>query len=87
MMKKWSPKRTVVQILNALFRVEGGLLLLSRFGEKRGRKNVTPPFILPWKDTPAEWHESFSLDEIYKSNFHGQIIPAPENKIENLMAI
>ena len=51
---------------------------------KRGRKNVSSPFILPGKVSRAEWHKSFSLDEIYKSNFNGQIIPAPDNKFENI---
>ena len=31
-----------------------------------------------------EWYKSFSLDEIYKSNFNGQIIPVPDNEFENI---
>ena len=34
--------------------------------KKWGQKNVTPPFILPGEVLRAEWHESISLDEIYK---------------------
>ena len=34
--------------------------------KKRGRGNDTQPFILPEKVTWAEWHQSFSLDEIYR---------------------
>ena len=33
---------------------------------KRGRGSDTQPFILPREVTQAEWHQSFSLDEIYK---------------------
>ena len=34
--------------------------------KKRGRGSDVQPFILPGEITRAEWHQSFSLDEIYK---------------------
>ena len=34
--------------------------------KKRGRGSDTQPFILPGEVIRAEWHQSFSLDEIYK---------------------
>ena len=34
--------------------------------KKRGQGSNTQPFILPGEVTRAEWHQSFSLDEIYK---------------------
>ena len=41
-------------------------LSCSKKVRKRGRKNVTPPFVLPGEFIQSEWHESFSLDKIYK---------------------
>ena len=66
-------------MLNALSHAES----LCAAGFRR-EKNVTLPFILPGKVTRAEWHNSFSLDETYKSNFNGQIFPAPDNEFENI---
>ena len=45
---------------------ESRSVLLEKYMRKRGQKNVLPPFILPGEVIWAEWHESFSLDEIYK---------------------
>ena len=34
--------------------------------------------------TRAKWHHSFLLDEMYKLNFNGPKIPAPDNEFENI---
>ena len=53
--------------------------------KRRGRKNDTLPFILPGEVTWAEWHESFSLDEIYKfKTSTAKIILVLDNKFENI---
>ena len=55
----WSHSRRVSE-------KESQSVLLEKCVRKRERKNVTPPFILLGEVIRAEWHESFSLDEIYK---------------------
>ena len=42
------------------------VLLLAREEAKRGREWLARPFMLPGEVTRAEWHQSFSLDEICK---------------------
>ena len=34
--------------------------------------------------TQTEWHHLFLLDKMYKPNFNGQQIPAPDNEFENI---
>ena len=49
-----------------LSHVEWSVLLLAREEAKRGRGSDAQPFMLPGEVTRAEWHRSFTLDEIYK---------------------
>ena len=42
------------------------VLLLASKEAKRGRERLARPFMLPREVTQAEWHQSFSLDEICK---------------------
>ena len=49
-----------------LSHVVWSLLLLASDEAKRKREWLTWPFILPGEVNRAEWHQSFSLDEIYK---------------------
>ena len=51
---------------------ESRSVLLEKYVRKRGRQNVTPSFILPGEVFREEWHESFSLDEIYKLKLQRQ---------------
>ena len=56
---------------------------LEKYMRKRGRGNVTSPFILPGKVTRAEWHYSFSLDETYKFETPtAKTIPALNNNLK-----
>ena len=72
-------------MLNVLSRVEMSIcLLLESDLVREDERMFTSPFILLGKVTRAEWHKSFLLDEIYKSNFDGQMIPAPDNEFENI---
>ena len=86
MVKERSTQGTVAQMLNALSRVECGLPTAGIGQMKReGKIIITPAFILPRKMIRAEWHKSFSLDEIYKSKFERpKPIPAPDNNFENI---
>ena len=70
-MKEWTPRG------NTGPKVECAHLMLwwcvTAFGDsqeesvkKRGRGCDTQPFLLSGEVTRAEWHNSFSLDEIYK---------------------
>ena len=78
MVKEWSPKETLAQILNALSRAEVVCLLLDSVEEREGERMLHRFLYCPEK------LKSFSLDEIYKLNFNGQIIAAPDNKFENI---
>ena len=49
-----------------LFHVDLSILLLASGEAKRGREWLAWPFMLPGEVTWAEWHQSFSLDEIHK---------------------
>ena len=68
---------------NLLFHVGWSVLLLACKEAKRGREWLTRPFMLPREVTRAEWHQSFSLDEIYKFETPMIItIPAPNNDLK-----
>ena len=73
MMKEWSPKGTVVQMLNALSRVECDLPAAG-IGQvkKRGRESVTPPFILPEKVIRAECINHSHWTKYVNRNFNCQ---------------
>ena len=67
--KRWSVLRLVrkeAKRENVLFHVDWSVLLLARKEAKRGRECLARPFMLPGEVTQEEWHQSFSLDEIYK---------------------
>ena len=68
-------------MLNVLSCVEISICLQQELDHVKEDERM---FILPGRVTWAEWHKSFSLDEIYKSNFNSQIILAPDNKFENI---
>ena len=60
---------------------------LEKYVRRRGRKNVTRPFILPGEVIWAEWHESLSLDEIYKFQTPtAKTIPALYNNLKFFLA-
>ena len=45
---------------------ESRSVLLDKYVRKRGRASDTQPFMLSEGPPRAEWHQSLSLDEIYK---------------------
>ena len=62
---------------------ESRSVLVDKYVRKRGRESDTQPFILPGEVTWAEWHQSFSLDEIYKFETPtAKTIPALNNNLK-----
>ena len=51
---------------NVLSHVDWYVLLLASEEAKREREWLARPFMLPGEVIRAKWHQSFSLDEIYK---------------------
>ena len=68
---------------NVLSHVDWSVLLLAREKAKRGRKWLARSFMLPEEVNRAEWHQSFSLDEIYKFETPtAKTIPALNNDLK-----
>ena len=66
MVKEWSPKETVAQMLNALSS-SWSRLLLDSVKEREDRSVLLENFILPGKVIRAEWDKSSSMVENIKS--------------------
>ena len=63
--------------------VDWSFLLLAREEAKRGREWLTRSFMMPGEVTQAEWHQSFSLDEICDFETPtSKIIPARNNDLK-----
>ena len=71
-------------MLNMLSHAEVVCLLLDSVEEREDERMLPCLLYCSGKSPRAEWHKSFSLDEIYKSNFNSQIIPVSDNKFENV---
>ena len=84
--KKWSVlllAREEVKRENVLSYFGWSALLLEREEAKREWEWLAQPFILPGEVTWAEWHWSFSLDEICKSKTPtAKTIPALNNDLK-----
>ena len=62
------------------------VLLLAREEAKRGREWLARPFMLLGEVNRAEWHQSFSLDEIHKFETPtAKTIPALNNDLKFLL--
>ena len=58
-------------------------LTLAGLEVKRGREWLAWPFMLPREVTKAEWHQSFSLDKMYKfKTLTAKTIPALNNDLK-----
>ena len=68
---------------NVFSHVGWSVLLQAREEAERGRELLALPFMLPGEVTRAEWHQSFSLDEIYKFKTPtAKTIPALNNDLK-----
>ena len=68
---------------NVLSHVDWSDLLLAREEAKREWECLAWPFMVPGEVTQAEWHQSFSLDEIYKFETPTvKTIPALDNDLK-----
>ena len=68
---------------SVLSHVDWSVLRLASEEAKREREWLARPFMLSGKVTRAEWHQSFSLDEIYKFETPtAKTIPALNNDLK-----
>ena len=84
--KRWSVlllAREEAKKENVLSHLDWSVLLLAREEAKRGREWLARPFMLPGEVTQAEWHQSFSMDEICKFETPtAKTIPALNNDLK-----